>query len=310
MRCTERKNSAQKLYKRNCEIKSSALKEHAVSFYHKTAIDEAKHEEAIAAGKSLPPKHVVQEIPDDGAIESGFQKMGSKERSGLKKLVEIAHFIALKGRPFADFVDHIELEKLHEVKLITNAYGNETACRDFINSIASYLFEEDLRKKLNRVNFVAILIDGTTDRAVKEQEVLYVMFVDPDTHKPTLAFFEVLEMDDFNQTAVGMMEAIKSSFERNKLSNLLDKLIYLSADGDSVNSGRESGLIAQLQAEHEWVLFVWCFSHRLELALKDALGNFTSPVDEFLMHLYYLYHKSSKKLRELKCLFKDLKGDF
>ena len=91
---------------------------------------------------------------------------------------------------------------------------------------------------------------------MKEQEVLYVMFVDPDTHKPTLAFFEFLEMDDFNQTAVGMMEAIKCSFERNKLSNLLDKLIYLSADGASVNSGRESGLIAQLQAEHEWVLFV------------------------------------------------------
>ena len=47
-----------------------------------------------------------------------------------------------------------------------------------------------LQKKLTRVNFVAILIDGTTDRSVKEQEVLYVMFVDPDTHKPCLAFFQ------------------------------------------------------------------------------------------------------------------------
>ena len=28
------------------------------------------------------------------------------------------------------------------------------------------------------------------------------------------------------------------------------------------------------------------------------------------MHLYYLYHKSSKKLRELKALFKDIKGDY
>ena len=48
----------------------------------------------------------------------------------------------------------------------------------------------------------------------------------------------------------------------------------------------------------------------MELALKDALKDFTDPVDESLMHLYYLYHKSSKKLRELKCLFKDIKGDF
>ena len=125
-----------------------------------------------------------------------------------------------------------------------------------------------------------------------------------------LSLILLLEMDDFDQTAVGMMDAIKHSFKENKLSELWEKLIYLSADGASVNSGKDSGLIAQLQEEHEWVLFVWCFSHRLELALKDALQDFTKPVDESLMHLYYLYHKSSKKLRELKSLFKDIKKDF
>ena len=89
------------------------------------------------------------------------------------------------------------------------------------------------------MNFVAILIDDTTDKAVKEQEVFYVIFVDPDTHKPTLAHFEVLEIDDFDQSAVGMMEAIKRSFKENKLSELWEKLIYLSADGASVNSGKD-----------------------------------------------------------------------
>ena len=53
-------------------------------------------------------------------------------------------------------------------------------------------FDVDVRMKLTRVNFITILIDGTTDRAVKEQEVFYVMFIDPDTYKPTLAYFEVL----------------------------------------------------------------------------------------------------------------------
>ena len=291
-------------------FKLSALKEHAESAGHKTGLAEAMHEEAILQGKSLPIKHVVQEVPENCAIASGLQKMGEKERSGLKKLFDIAHFIALKGRPFTDFKDHIELEKLHEVKFDTGAYENETACREFINGIASYLFEEDIRQKLDRVNFIAILIDGTTDRAVKEQEVLYVMYVDPDTHKPQLSFFEVLEMDEFDQTAVGVMASIKASFKRNKMSSVLDKVIYLSADGASVNSGKDSGLIAQFQMEHEWVLFVWCFSHRLELALKDSLQDFTAPVDETLMHLYYLYHKSSKKLRELKCLFNEFKDDF
>ena len=33
------------------------------------------------------------------------------------------------------------------------------------------------------------------DRALKEQGVLYVMHVDPETHKPNLSYFEVIEMD-------------------------------------------------------------------------------------------------------------------
>ena len=107
-----------------------------------------------------------------------------------------------------------------------------------------------------------------------------------------------------------MLEAIQRSFKNNNLVDLWDNIIYLSADGASVNSGKESDLIAKLQEENAWILFVWCFSHRLELALKDALGEFSKPVDESLMHLYYLYQKSSKKLRELKLLFQDIKGEF
>ena len=91
---------------------------------------------------------------------------------------------------------------------------------------------------------------------------------------PTLSYFEVIEMDESHQTAPGMLSAIKATLTRNKLADLWDKLVYLSADGASVNSGKDSGLIAQIQAEHDRVLFVFCFSHRLELALKDALSDF------------------------------------
>ena len=107
-----------------------------------------------------------------------------------------------------------------------------------------------------------------------------------------------------------MLEAIRRSVQDNNLSDLWKKIIYLSADDASVNSGKDSGLIAKLQEENEWIIFVWCFSHCLGLVLKDALADFRNPVDESLMNLYYLYHKSSKKLRELKLLFKDIKEDF
>ena len=60
-----------------------------------------------------------------------------------------------------------------------------------------------------KVNFIAILIDETTDRAVKEKEVSHVMHVDQETHKPNLSYFEVIEIDKFDQTAPEMLGAIK-----------------------------------------------------------------------------------------------------
>ena len=52
---------------------------------------------------------------------------------------------------------------------------------NFIFGISEYLFEENVKKKLHLVNFIAILCDGSTDNSVIEQEVLYVIFTDPET---------------------------------------------------------------------------------------------------------------------------------
>ena len=54
-------------------------------------------------------------------------------------------------------------------------------------------------------------------------------------------------------------------------------------------------------------LCIWCFSHQLEQSLYDVLTAYMDPTDTTLMHLYYLYEKSSKKTCELKVLFDELK---
>ena len=84
----------------------------------------------------------------------------------------------------------------------------------------------------------------------------------------------------------------------------------MSSDGASLNSSKKSGLISLFREEKEWVTFIWCFSHRLELALKDALKDSISSVDESLMHLYYIYKKSSKKHVELKSSEKKNQQEF
>ena len=73
----------------------------------------------------------------------------------------------------------------------------------------------------------------------------------------------------------------------------------------------ENILIKLFQEDYSWVLFTLCFSHRLELALKDAIKKALEPVDVMsLSDLYCLYAKSSKKHRESKNLFNLLEGQF
>ena len=52
----------------------------------------------------------------------------------------------------------------------------------------------------------------------------------------------------------------------------------------------------------------WCFAHRLELALKDALSiSYFTTADELLFRIYYLYEKSPKKCHELNEVVAELK---
>ena len=65
-----------------------------------------------------------------------------------------------------------------------------------------------------------------------------------------------------------------------------------------------------MHEDFPWISFIWCFSHQFELALKDALKEFIKPVATSLIHLFYLYKKSSKKHRELKNFYHLLEGQF
>ena len=122
------------------------------------------------------------------------------------------------------------------------------------------------------MNLIAILCDGTSETSITEPEVAYIFFVDPDTIELTLTFFECLGLPS-SQDANGIVDAIRVAFENFNFSSLLDKLVFLSSDGASLNSGKKWGLISLFHEQNEWMTFIWCFSHQLELDLKDSLKD-------------------------------------
>ena len=170
-----------------------------------------EHVEAVAIGKSLPPRKTQRRsLTSESQIYLGIQQVNEKDRETLSKLHDISFHIALQRLPFTAFQNQVALEKLHGVKF-TGAYENENACKNFIFGISEYLFEENVKKKLHLVNFIAILCDGSTDNSIIEQEVLYVIFPEPETFKPTMKFFEVVAPAD-SQDAPGLKNPILQHF--------------------------------------------------------------------------------------------------
>ena len=134
----------------------------------------------------------------------------------------------------------------------------------------------------------------------------FILFVEPFEFEPTLSFIALKDVP--SQDADGIKSAIMKAFDDIGMPELKDRMVFLASDGANVNSGIKTGLATKFCKDGiDWLVFVWCLSHRLELALKDSLDDVYTPVKKSFTNLFYLYHKSSKKLGELRKLHTVLK---
>ena len=99
--------------------------------------------------------------------------MTDAQKECFEKLFHVAYSVARRGRPHTNFMDITELEKLHNVKFFPGgSYKNESACRDFVDSYANLISNEEVKEKLLKSNFISILCDGSTDSSVIERVYL------------------------------------------------------------------------------------------------------------------------------------------
>ena len=75
----------------------------------------------------------------------------------------------------------------------------------------------------------------------------------------------------------------------------------LNVDGASENTGLHNGLGVLIREINPCLNVVHCFSHRFELSAKDTFKNtFFAEIETMLLKIFYMYKKSSKRLRELR----------
>ena len=121
--------------------------------------------------------------------------------------------------------------------------------------------------------------------------------------------------------ASGLVNCLSQSLSCLGIVDILDQGSLLRAegkpvlvgggtDGASVNVAQQNGMRGMMQRAHPWLVWAWCYAHRLELASKNALTSKLKDIEEMLLRLYYLYQKSPKKTRELGEIVQDLKEVF
>ena len=163
------------------------------------------------------------EVPSDAPIVQELKRMRESEHRGIQKLFDVAYYIAKQGRPLTDFESLIALEKMYAVDFLGTSYENWKACRNFLLSISDYFFEKNVRDKISRSNFITIVFDGTTYSAISEQEVIFLLYFDPDELEPRMSFFYLQQLHA-GQDADILKDAIEDAFKKNEMTDAIQKI--------------------------------------------------------------------------------------
>ena len=153
-------------------------------------------------------------------------------------------------------------------------YLSRKACARFVQSIAEDI-KGDLRSSIKNSRFVSILSDGSADKRIIEEEIVYVRFVEDG--KPHTKLVSVESPKFVN--AAGIMTAIQHSIATLKLDEGETEEFFLEFYKKLININFD----AILKDIVPGLIYKHCIAHRLELAMLDALklkGSYIQKFDE------------------------------
>ena len=153
--------------------------------------------------------------------------------------------------------------------------------------------------------FLAVMSDGSTDKSVTEQEIVYVRMANKGLVQEHFVSIESVEKAD----AGSVLAAIETSMVHAAgQPDWKSKLVAIGTDGASVNTGKNTGVVKRLRDEVPHLVGVHCMAHRLELPLNDAAKTVPpqKATNKLLLSLYLFYHASPFNRSNLKNSCKSL----
>ena len=138
-------------------------------------------------------------------------------------------------------------------------------------------------------------MDGSADHSNTDNELLVVLWCDAtgDTDERIHTRMSFLSLHrPQSVTAQGLLESLQYGLQCLGIQSVkkegCSKLVGFATDGAAANIAG-NGLKGLVERELEWISWMWCLAHRLELAIKYALhGTTFDLIDEMLLRFYYI----------------------
>lgn len=157
------------------------LKEHVITRSLVKHDSSEKHQKCIDAKKIL-------EAPEKAPLPSAVIKLTRQQNDYITKLFRTVYCIVKQNMSLRSYPALIQLQCLNGLQ-VGKAYRNRTAATNFIRSISTVIYKTII-DDLNSQEYFSVLIDGSTDVAIKEQEIIYVKFIKDG--KPTIHFLGLI----------------------------------------------------------------------------------------------------------------------
>jgi hypothetical protein len=143
-------------------------------------------------------------------------------------------------------------------------YRDPVTYRDILDVIASFELQK-LKSKVFSSLCYCIQIDGSLDTQQTDNKFVCIRYIEQGGSIQS-ALVGVVEPD--HNGARGLLEAIVTATDRAHLN--CDKIVGITTDSESANTGVHGGLWKLLQDElKKKIITVWCTCHRSDLVMED-----------------------------------------
>jgi hypothetical protein len=221
---------------------------------------------------------------------------------GYRKLIRSAYLLAVDGQPLSAFKTVVSSMKANGAKLLEGC-DNDKKAKEFIGHLADAV-RAKIGTILNNASAFAILCDGSQARKTGSEKALVLVRV-VTGGEPKYFTAALQNMDDCGPAnAENLKTTIDDVFQKAILvQEYTKKVVSMTADGASVNTGKYNGLFVGMTSDNRpWLVGIHCVLHRVELTIKDSMlkQKLFKTVKDIMILLHTLMKQSGNFQRHFQ----------